>query len=43
LRKLYGAKDKKEALRQLELSIMNLKASDDAKSQKMGKYLEKMA
>jgi hypothetical protein len=32
LRKLYSARDKKEALRQLELVIMNLKASDDAKS-----------
>ena len=38
LRKLCGAKDKKEALRQSELVIMNLNASDDAKSPKMGKY-----
>jgi len=41
LRKLYGAKDKKEALRQLELVIMNLKASDDAEARRWANTLKR--
>ncbi len=41
LRKLYSARDKKEALRQLELVIINLKASDDAEARRWANTLKR--
>ena len=41
LRKLYSAKDKGEASKQLELVIMNLKASDDAEARRWANTLKR--